>query len=197
MYRFQAVSHCCHCWWPSWGLLPERETGVTQFFAKYPQNYHRNKIMVIFDFGVDPGAPGLQITSGGKPKVIERFDCSGWGDVNTRKVPSLSLSLFLALLSCFLSLIFCFFSPFFCFVFLFLYSSVFLFPIRLCSYFFCSSLSSWLLFFFISFSSLLHLLSPSYTCSCPLHRFSFICSSVQLLSCINLFSLQRSKICYL
>ncbi|OXU24497.1 hypothetical protein TSAR_010597 [Trichomalopsis sarcophagae] len=71
---------------PIWGLLPKKETGVTQFLAKYPQYDGRGTIIAIFDSGVDPGAPGLQVTSDGKTKIIERFDCSGLGDVDTSKV---------------------------------------------------------------------------------------------------------------
>jgi len=35
--------------------------------------------------GIDPAAGGLQVTSDGKPKVIERIDASGCGDVDMSK----------------------------------------------------------------------------------------------------------------
>ena len=37
---------------------------------------------ILLHLGVDPGAGGLQKTSDGKQKIIERIDCSGAGDVD-------------------------------------------------------------------------------------------------------------------
>ncbi|XP_008182784.3 tripeptidyl-peptidase 2 [Acyrthosiphon pisum] len=71
---------------PVWALVPKKETGITNFLAKNPLYDGRNVTIAIFDSGVDPGAPGLKVTSEGKPKVIARYDCSGAGDVDTSTV---------------------------------------------------------------------------------------------------------------
>ena len=71
---------------PEWALQPRKETGAASFVAKNPNFDGRGVIIAIFDSGVDPAANGLQVTSDGKPKLIDRIDGSGAGDVDTTKV---------------------------------------------------------------------------------------------------------------
>ena len=53
----------------------------------YKLNIYWTYIVIL---GVDPGAGGLQITTDGKPKVIERIDASGAGDVDMSKIVEVS-----------------------------------------------------------------------------------------------------------
>ncbi|KAG9320905.1 hypothetical protein KVV02_004556 [Mortierella alpina] len=71
---------------PLQGILPKEETEAAAYLKKYPNYDGRNTIIAILDTGVDPGAAGLQVTSDGKPKVIDIVDCSGSGDIPTTTI---------------------------------------------------------------------------------------------------------------
>ncbi|KAJ1391039.1 Tripeptidyl-peptidase II domain [Sesbania bispinosa] len=67
-------------------LMPKTEIGVDRFLHSHPHYDGRGALIAIFDSGVDPAAAGLQVTSDGKPKILDILDCTGSGDIDTSKV---------------------------------------------------------------------------------------------------------------
>ena len=44
-------------------FVPKRETGVDRFLAKYREFDGSDVVISIFDTGIDPSAPGLQVST--------------------------------------------------------------------------------------------------------------------------------------
>ena len=66
--------------------LPKIETGVAAHLDQYETHDGRNVLVAVLDTGCDLAAAGLQKTSDGRNKYVDFLDCTGGGDVDTRKV---------------------------------------------------------------------------------------------------------------
>jgi len=63
------------------GLMPLAATGVDRFQAEHPTYDGRGVLIGILDSGVDPGVPGLVVTSTGAPKLLDLRDFSAEGRI--------------------------------------------------------------------------------------------------------------------
>lgn len=62
---------------PSWNFMSLSTAGVDTFLLEHPTYDGRGVMVLIFDTGIDPSIPGLQLTSTGEPKVVDLVDVSG------------------------------------------------------------------------------------------------------------------------
>ncbi|KAB8551731.1 hypothetical protein FH972_025622 [Carpinus fangiana] len=67
-------------------IMPKKEIATNRFIEAHLEYDSHSVLIAIFDYGVDPAAVGLQVTSDGKPKILDVLDCTGSGDVTSKVV---------------------------------------------------------------------------------------------------------------
>ena len=67
------------------GWMPLAATGVIEFRKANPTYDGRGVLIGILDSGIDPGIPGLSVTSTGERKILDLRDFSGEGEVKLEK----------------------------------------------------------------------------------------------------------------
>jgi tripeptidyl-peptidase-2 len=68
---------------PLAGQLPKQDLGVEAFLAAHPEYDGRGIRVAVLDTGVDPGHPFLQQTPGGRRKIVDWFDATTDGRLDT------------------------------------------------------------------------------------------------------------------
>ncbi|MBI3270042.1 MAG: S8 family serine peptidase [Planctomycetes bacterium] len=66
-------------------FLSRSATGADRFTAAHPEYDGRGVLVAVLDTGIDLGAPGLQTTSDGEPKIVDVQDFSGEGEVRLER----------------------------------------------------------------------------------------------------------------
>jgi len=68
---------------PLAGQLPKQDLGVEAFLAAHPEFDGRGVRVAILDTGIDPGHPFLQTTPDGRRKIVDWYDATTDGRVDT------------------------------------------------------------------------------------------------------------------
>ena len=72
-------------------LTDKDSTQASSFLGANPTFDGRGVTIAVLDTGIDPMATGLQVTSTGKPKVIDFIDCTGQDpSMRTYRVPQIA-----------------------------------------------------------------------------------------------------------